>query len=340
MSKVITFGELLLRLSTPDFLKIDQATSVDANYGGGEFNVAVSLANYGIDTSFVTRLPKNDLGLTAKSKIRQNGVDDDLVIFGGNQLGIYFLESGTSIRASKVTYYRKDSAMATIQPGMIDWEHVFKDATWFHWSGVTPAISQSAADCCKEALEVASQMNLKISTDLNYRSTLWNYGKHCNQVMPELLQYSNVILGDLDTAYFMMGLEIPNPDYSNDDEVKRLFDRILSSSERLEMAAMTIRESVSASHQKIGGLLYVDNHLYRTKKQSVNHVVDRVGSGDAFMAGLIYGLQSYVNDYQKTLDFATFACCLKHTISGDTNRVSVDDVEALILGDKSARVKR
>ncbi|WP_026753747.1 sugar kinase [Sediminibacter sp. Hel_I_10] len=340
MSKVVAFGELLLRLSTPGFLKIDQANSFDANYGGGEYNVAVSLANFGISTSFVTRLPDNDLGLAAKSKIRQNRVDDRHVVMGGKQLGIYFLETGTSLRSSKVIYYRRDSAIATMEPGTINWHEVFADATWFHWSGVTPAISQSAADCCLEALKVASEMNLTISADLNYRSTLWNYGKQPSEIMPQLLKYSHVILGDLDTAYFMLGRELPNPDYKDLESLKPLYDELFEAIGDLKIAAMTIRESVSASHQKIGGLLCDGSQIYKTPKQSINPVVDRVGSGDAFMAGLIYGLQTYTNDYKKTLDFATYACCLKHTISGDLNKVSVEDVETLMGGDKSGKVSR
>lgn len=340
MKKVITFGEILLRLSTERHLRFSQASNYHAAYAGGEFNVAVSLANYGMDTEFVTRLPANDIGNTALQEIRKARVGTDHILFGGQRLGIYFLETGTGMRGSKVIYDRANSAMAEIEAGSINWESVFRDAQWFHWSGVTPAISAQAAAVCLEAVEVAHQMGLTISADLNYRSKLWKYGKEPKEVMPGLLKYSHIILGDLDTAFFMCGKEKKNPDYDDLSALPELYDTLFHSFPDLRFAATTLRDSVSASHQRIGGILYDKNSIYRSTTREINPVVDRVGSGDAFMGGLIYGLLQYPDDHQKTIDFASAACCLKHTVSGDVNLASVEEVVQLTTGDSSGKVNR
>ena len=222
MKKVVTFGEILLRLSTERHLRFSQAESYKATYGGGEFNVAVSLANYGLEAEFITRLPDNELGNSAIKEMRKLNVGNRRVIFGGDRLGLYFLETGASTRASNVVYDRANSAMATIQKGMVNWHEILKDASWFHWSGITPALSESAAEACLEAIRVAYQLGLTISTDLNYRSKLWQYGKQPHEVMPQLLQYSNLILGDIDTAYFMLGLDKVNPDYQDESSLPKL----------------------------------------------------------------------------------------------------------------------
>ena len=340
MNKVVTFGEILLRLSTERHLRFSQADSYKATYGGGEFNVAVSLANYGVAAEFITRLPNNELGNSALKEMRKLGVDCHNVVFGGERLGLYFLETGSGTRASNVIYDRADSSMATITPGTIDWREALKEGTWFHWSGITPALSQSAADACFEAIKVAHEMGITISTDLNYRSKLWNYGKEPKDVMPEMLQYSNIILGDIDTAYFMLGMDKVNPDYSNEASLPTLYDELFKKCPKLNTAVTTLRYSISASHQRIGGILYDGEKVYNADVQDVTPVVDRVGSGDAFMGGLIYGLLQTPVNKQRALNFAVAACCLKHTIAGDYNLITIEEIEKLLAGDFSGKVSR
>ncbi len=340
MKKVVTFGEILLRLSTERHLRFSQSTNFHANYGGGEFNVAVSLANFGLATQFVTRLPQNELGDTALQEIRKHRVGTDHIAFGGDRLGLYFLETGAGSRGSKVIYDREHSAISQIEKGHIDWKAVFGDAHWFHWSGVTPAISSNAAAVCLEAVQVAHKMGLTISTDLNYRSKLWKYGKEPKDIMPQLLQYSHVILGDLDTAFFMTGQEKKQPNYKDTSSLPKLYDQLFTSFPNLKWAATTLRYSISASHQKIGGLLYDGKTIYRAATQEVNPVIDRVGSGDAFMGGLIYSLIKNPQEKQLAIEFATAACCLKHTISGDFNLASLEEITTLAGGNTSGIVSR
>lgn len=340
MNKVVAFGEIMLRLSTERHLRFSQAKFFAATYGGGEFNVAVSLANYGIDSEFVTRIPKNEIGACAMKEMRKLNVGSQHVIMGGDRLGIYFLETGAGTRGSNVVYDRANSSIATTQNGDFDWEQIFKEATWFHWSGITPAISESAAEACLEAVRTAHKLGLTISCDLNYRSKLWQYGKQPNEVMPELLQYSHIILGDIDTAYFMLGIPKVEPSYQDEASLPVLYDKLFELCPNLQTVATTLRYSVSASHQRIGGILYDGKSIYNAAIKEVTPVVDRVGSGDAFMGGLIYGILEYENDHQKALDFAVAACCLKHTISGDYNLVSVEEVEKMLNGDSSGKVSR
>lgn len=340
MNKVVTFGEILLRLSTERHLRFSQADSYKATYGGGEFNVAVSLANYGVSAEFITRLPDNELGTCALKEMRKLGVGCQNVVLGGDRLGLYFLETGSGTRASNVIYDRANSSMATITTGTIDWREVLKETTWFHWSGITPALSQSAADACFEAIKVAHEMGITISTDLNYRSKLWNYGKEPKDVMPEMLKYSNIILGDIDTAYFMLGMEKVNPDYSNEDALPAQYNKIFEKCPELKTAVTTLRYSISASHQRIGGVLYDEGKIYNADVQDVTPVVDRVGSGDAFMGGLIYGLIQEPVNKQRALNFAVAACCLKHTIAGDYNLITIQEIEKLLEGDFSGKVSR
>lgn len=339
-NKVVTFGEIMMRLSTERHLRFAQADSFKATYGGGEFNVAVSLANYGISTEFVTRLPNNELGFSAIKEMRKLNVQNQNVVFGGERLGLYFLETGACTRASNVIYDRANSSMATIQKGTIDWENVLKDATWFHWSGITPAISESAAEECFEAIKVAHKLGLTISTDLNYRSKLWQYGKEPKEVMPKLLEYSTLILGDIDTAYFMLGLEKVNPDYQAKHVLPSQYDEIFKLCPNLQKVVTTLRYSVSASYQRIGGVLYNGTSLYHADIQDVTPVIDRVGSGDAFMGGLIYGLIEENGTEQRALNIAVAACCLKHTIAGDYNLITIGEIEKLVKGDFSGKVSR
>jgi len=340
MNKVVTFGEIMLRLSTEGHLRFEQAKSFTANYGGGEFNVAVSLANYGIETEFVTRVPDNEIGRCAVKEARKMNVGCGNVILGGERLGIYFLETGAGVRGSNVVYDRAHSAMATLGKGMIDWQKVLQGATWFHFSGITPALSEDAAEACLEAVQAAHEMGLNISCDLNYRSKLWQYGKNPPEVMPQLLQYANVILGDIDTAYYMLGIEKVNPDYHDEQSLVPHYEKLFELCPNLKVASTTLRYSVSATHQRIGGILFDGNNIYKSDIREITPVVDRVGSGDAFMGGLLYGLLEYKEDHQKTVDFAVAACCLKHTIAGDYNLVTVKEVENIMGGLSNGLVSR
>lgn len=340
MKKVITFGEIMLRLSTPNALRFSQSTSFNADYGGGEFNVAAALSNLGIPTEFVTRIPDNDIGKAAWQQIKKQGVGTTHIEFGGDRLGIYFLELGADVRAGKVVYDRTNSSISQIKTGEVDWESVFKDTHWFHWSGVTPAISESAAEVCLEAVKVAFDMGLTISSDLNYRSKLWKYGKEPKEVMPELLKYCHVILGDIDTALFMLGKEKINPDYQKTTSLPNFYDQIINECPNLKLIATTLRYPISASHQKIGGILYDGEKIYGTKLRELTSVIDRVGSGDAFMAGLIYSLLDAQLDPQQRIDFAAAACCLKHTIRGDVNMASLEEIQDLAWGNSDGSVKR
>jgi|SRR6218665_1321731 len=340
MSKVVTFGEIMLRLSTERHLRFSQAKAFSATYGGGEFNVAVSLNNYGISAEFVTRLPENELGQCALREMRKMNVGSQNVIFGGDRLGVYFLETGAGTRGSNVVYDRTNSAIATIDSQAFDWEKIFEGKTWFHFSGITAAISESAAAACLIAVQTAQRLGLTISCDLNYRSKLWKYGKQPSEVMPQLLSYCHVILGDIDTAYFMLGIEKVNPEYTDETALQGFYGALFQQCPNLKIAATTLRYSVSASHQRIGGILYDGHTIYKAAVKEVTPVVDRVGTGDAFMGGLIYSLIATPQDLQQTINFAVAACCLKHTIVGDYNLVSVDEVDAIVNGDGSGKVSR
>ncbi len=340
MSKVVTFGEIMLRLSTERHLRFGQSKTFAATYGGGEFNVAVSLANYGIDAEFVTRIPDNEIGHCALKEMRKMNVDSKNVRFGGDRLGIYYLETGAGNRGSNVVYDRANSAIAIVEPGTFDWEKIFEGKTWFHWSGITAAISENAAKECLRAIKIASNLGLTISCDLNYRSKLWKYGKEPKEVMPELLKYCHVILGDIDTAFFMLGKEKVNPNYMDESTLPELYAQLFTHCPDLKIAATTLRYSVNASHQRIGGILYDGKQLYKAAIKEVNPVVDRVGTGDAFMGGLIFGVISQPDNLQRTLEFAVAACCLKHTIVGDYNLATLQEIEHILDGNSSGLVSR
>ena len=346
MKKVVTFGEIMLRLSPPGFLRFSQANSFDVVYGGGESNVAVSLANYGIPVDFVTRLPENDLGQCAKMEMRKRGVGTDNIIYGGDRLGIYFLETGAVSRGSKVVYDRAHSAMAEIKPGMVNWEKVFNGAQWFHWTGITPAISQGAADACLEAVRTAKKMGITVSTDLNYRKKLWKYGGDREKIMTELTSHCDVILGNEEDAEMHFGIKPKGLDITTQGhEVKAeaflsVCKQMMEKFPNAKKVITTLRGSISASHNTWAGVLYDGKKMYDTRQYQITHIVDRVGGGDSFMGGLIYGLLTHPNDDQRALDFAVAASCLKHTIKGDANLVTVGEVEKLMGGDASGRVSR
>ncbi len=345
MKKVVTFGEIMLRLTPPGYLRFSQASSFDVVYGGGESNVAVSLANYGIPVEFVTRLPHNDIGDCALMEMRKRGVGVNHIVRGGERLGIYFLEMGAVSRGSKVVYDRAHSAMATIEKGMIDWEEVFKDAQWFHWTGITPAISQGAADACLEAIQTANRMGVTVSTDLNYRKNLWKYGKKPGDIMPELVAGCDIILGNEEDAEKHFGLHPEGVDVTKGHSVEAqsylsVMKQLMQMFPRAKKVITTLRGSISASHNTWSGVLYDGKKLYQAPTYDITHIVDRVGGGDSFMGGLIYGMLTWPDDDQKALNFAVAASCLKHTIYGDANLVTVEEVMKLMEGDASGRVSR
>lgn len=346
MKKVVTFGEIMLRLATPGYLRFTQAGEFTATFGGGEANVAVSLANYGIPTDFVTRLPENDIAKACVMDLRKYGVGTSNIIYGGDRVGIYFLETGAVARASKVVYDRANSAISEIKPGMVDWEKVFEGAQWFHWTGITPALSQGAADACLEAIRVANKMGITVSCDLNYRKNLWKYGKKASEVMPALVEGCDVILGNEEDAEKVFGIKPEGFDVTatagevNAQEFESVCTQMMKRFPRAKKVIITLRGSINANHNTWGGVLYDGSKLFASRRYDITHIVDRVGGGDSFMGGLIYGLITYTGDDQKALEFAVAASCLKHTIYGDFNMVSVDEVEKLMGGDASGRVSR
>ncbi len=342
--KVVTFGEIMLRLSPPGYQRFTQARSFDVIYGGGEANVAASLANFGIPVDYITRLPNNDIGEACLQYLRQYGIGTGKIIRGGDRLGIYFLEMGAVQRGSKVVYDRSNSSLASIQPGMVDWQAAFADADWFHWTGITPAVSEGAASVCLEAARIASEMGLTVSCDLNFRKNLWKWGKKASEVMPELVSYCNIAIGNEEDAEKVFGIRASEADVLagkvEASQYQYVCEELAKRFPRLEKIAITLRGSISASHNSWSGVLWLPGGFYSAPTFEITHIVDRVGGGDSFMGGLIYGLRTYGLDYQKALNFAVAASCLKHTIFGDFNIVSVSEAEKLMGGDVSGRVSR
>jgi 2-dehydro-3-deoxygluconokinase len=342
-AKVVTFGEIMMRLSPPGFLRFGQARSFDVIYGGGEANVAVSMANFGLPVEYVTRLPDNDLGEACIQFLRQYGVGVARIVRGGERLGIYFLEFGAVQRGSKVVYDRAHSALATIEPGAIDWASVFSDAGWFHWTGITPAISSGAAAVCLEAVKMAKEMGLTVSCDLNYRKKLWKWGRTPGEVMPELVGYCDLAVGNEEDAHKVFGMKAPDTDVTagrvDADKYYDVCQELARRFPNLKQVAITLRGSISASRNTWSAVLWDHGDLFTGPSFDITHIVDRVGGGDSFVAGLIYGLHTYDNG-QQALDFATAASCLKHSIYGDFNLVTIAEVEKLMGGDVSGRVSR
>ena len=328
--KVVTFGEIMLRFSTQAFSRFTQSTAFNVTYAGAEANVAVSLAHFGIPSAHVTRFPNNDLGEAATQALRKYGVDTDSIIYGDERMGLYFLENGAMQRASRIIYDRFDSAFANIKKGSIDWDVVLKGAFWFHWTGITPAISQAAADVCLEALLVAKKNGITVSGDINYRRNLWQYGKSALDVMPSLIQYCDVIIAGV-------------TDMENCADISgRTFEKAcLNFKQRfgnVKKIATTERQSINSSHNKISASLW-NGKLIKSREYDLTHIVDRVGSGDAFMAGFIYSTLNGMDD-QQILEFATAASALKHSIEGDVNVISVAEIENLVKGENVGKLLR
>jgi 2-dehydro-3-deoxygluconokinase len=344
MQKIVTFGEIMLRLATPEYQRFSQATSLNATFGGGEANVAVSLAYFGLKAEFVSRLPENDIAKACIMDLHKHAVSTQNMLFGGERIGIYFLEAGAVARSSKVVYDRAHSSISEIKPGMINWEIVFENTQWFHWTGITPAISQSAADALKEAIEVANRMGITVSTDLNFRKNLWKYGKKTSEVMPDLVAGCDVILGNEEDAEMVFGIKPEGVNVSGGHidaaAYQSVCEQLMVRFPRAKKVIVTLRGSINANHNTWSGVLWDGKQLLKAPDYDITHIVDRVGGGDSFMGGLIYGLITFAGDDQKALNFAVAASCLKHTIHGDYNLVTVAEVENLMKGDGSGRVSR
>ncbi len=340
MGKVITFGELMLRLAPENYLRFVQSEKYEATFGGAEANVAVSLANYGIDVSFVTKLPSHEIGQAAVNSLRKFGVDTSMIVRGGDRVGIYYCEKGASQRPSKVIYDRAYSSISMAKRKDFSWAKIFKGVEWFHFTGITPALSDTVAAICLDACKEAKKRNIKISCDLNFRKKLWSKEK-AGQVMGELCNYIDYCIANEEDAKDVFGIEADNTDiYGGKLDRQGYVSVAKKLTERFGFkgVAITLRESLSANDNNWSGMLYVDGKEYFSKKYTM-HIVDRVGGGDSFGGGLIYSL---LNGYepQKAIEFAVAASCLKHSIEGDYNMVSVKEVETLAGGDASGRVQR
>jgi 2-dehydro-3-deoxygluconokinase len=342
MTRVVTFGEVMLRLKSPGFERLFQSPSLEATFGGAEANVAVSLAQFGLPVSFVTVLPSNPLGESAIREIRKFGVDTSLIKRAGERIGVYFLESGSNQRASKVTYDRAGSSLATAKPGDFDWDGILKGASWFHISGVTPAVSASAAALSLEAAKAARSKGVTVSCDYNYRGNLWRYGKKAPEVMREIVSNANIGIANEEDCQKALGIDVGGRVSGAELDVERysrLAEKVLGEFPNLEKQVITLRESHSADHNGWSAMLRNRKQTLTSRKYDITNIVDRVGAGDSFAAGFIYGLMTYRDD-QRALEFATAASCLKHSIPGDFNRVDVAEVETLMKGEGSGRVQR
>lgn len=340
MKKVVTLGEIMLRLSTPRFERFVQAESFDVVYGGGEANVAVSLANYGMDAYFVSKLPENDIGQAAINHLRRFGVDTKYVARGGDRVGIYYLETGASMRPSKVIYDRAYASIAEADPSDFDFDEIFKDADWFHFSGITPALSDKAAELTEEALKAAKKHGVTVSVDLNYRKNLWTPEK-AQKIMTNLMQYVDVCIGNEEDAELTLGFKPGETDVTTGEleleGYKNIFKQMMEKF-NFKYVVSSLRESYSASDNGWSACAYDGKEFYHSRKYDVR-IVDRVGGGDSFASGFIYGILNDKN-FKDALEFGVAASALKHTIHGDFNMVTVSEVENLLQGDASGRVQR
>ncbi len=341
MIKVVTMGEIMLRLSTKEFNRFDQADSFDVCYGGGEANVAVSLANYGNNSFYVTKIPNNEIGDSAINALRKYGVNTKYIARGGERIGIYYLESGCSMRPSKVIYDRAHSSISEAEIYDFDFNAIFKDAKWFHFTGITPAISNKAAELIKVACIEAKKQGVTISCDLNFRKKLWTSEKAIS-IMRPLMQYVDVCIGNEEDAKLCLGFEPKADVEKGNTDAKGYFEIFKEMQEtfNFKYVVSTLRESYSASHNGWKALIYNGKDFYESKRYDISPIVDRVGGGDSFAGGLIHGLIKYNGNQEKALDFAVAASALKHTIPGDFNLVSEREVLNLVEGDGSGRVQR
>jgi 2-dehydro-3-deoxygluconokinase len=342
MKKYISFGEIMLRLKTPGNERFFQSPSFEATFGGGEANVAVALANYGLDAAFVSALPANDIGDAAIRELRGFGVDTTFIKRAGERVGIYFLETGANQRPSKVVYDRANSSIATASSGDFDWKSIFDGAAWLHITGITPALSQSASDLSFEAVKAAKSAGVTVSCDFNYRGKLWKYGKSATEVMRELVKYVDVGIANEEDCQKSLGVTVDVDVASGELDTAKyeaLSAKVMEEYPNLSVMTITLRESHSADSNGWSACLRDPGGFYLSRRYEMTDIVDRVGGGDSFASALIYALQAYA-DRQEALEFAVAASCLKHSIQGDFNRVSVAEVKNLLGGDGSGRVQR
>ena len=324
---IVTFGEILMRLSPPGHLRLRQTHSLDLVYGGAEANVAIALANFGLPVQYVTRLPDNELGDSCLQSLRQYGVGCDFIEYGGKRLGLYFLEVGSGSRSSQVIYDRAQSSFASVDKSTIRWERALAGARWFHWSGISPAVSAGAAQATAQAVAAAREAGLIVSCDLNYRHRLWQWGEPPSTVMPGLVEQCDVLAAN--TAYLMLGL--PDlPVGRTPDEATDACTQLARKYPNLKQITMTCREAVSAAEQRFTAIMWQAGQTYTSPTFPLVDIVDRVGAGDAFMAGLIYGLITFPEDPQRVVNFAAACAVIKHTIIGDANLVTIEEVERLL----------
>src|SRR5579883_1044672 len=342
MQTIVTFGEIMLRLAPPGLERFLQTPQFVATFGGGEANVAVALAQFGLPAAFVTVLPANPLADACIGELRRFGVDTSKIVRGKGRLGIYYLEAGANQRPSKVVYDREYSAIALAKPGAIAWDDVFAGAGWFHVTGITPAISATAADLALEAARVAKAKGLTVSCDLNYRKNLWKWGKSAAEVMRELMKFVDIAIANEEDVQMALGIQAEVDVHSGQldrAQYEKLTARVLAEYPNLQAIAITLRESHSASRNGWAACLNGRKEFLVSRSYDITHIVDRVGGGDSFAAGLIYGLLN-LKTHQEALEFAVAASCLKHSVPGDFNRVTVEEVNALLKGGGSGRVQR
>lgn len=340
--KVITFGEIMLRLKTPEHERFFQTPRFEATFGGGEANVAVSLSNYGMASEFLTVLPDNVIGDECIRELRRFGVGTDKILRGEGRMGIYYLESGANQRPSKVVYDRSYSSMALAAEDMFDWDKVFFDVDWLHITGITPAISQNAADLSVRACDEAKKRGITVSCDLNFRKNLWKYGVKADEIMTKIASLTDVLIANEEDCQKSLGISLDvevEAGKLDTEKYKILSDKVLGLYPDARVIAITLRESHSADHNGWSACINNRSEFYVSRKYEIKDIVDRVGGGDSFAGGLIYGLRTYDDD-KKALEFAVAASCLKHSIPGDFNRVTVKEVETLMNGDASGRVQR
>ncbi|MCU0228125.1 MAG: sugar kinase [Bryobacterales bacterium] len=340
---VVTFGEIMLRLTPPNLERVLQSPMFEASFGGGEANVAVGLAGFGYPARYVTVLPPNHpVADACIGSLRSFGVDTSFVARGLGRMGVYYLETGANQRPSKVTYDRAASSIALAKPGDIPWALAFEGAGWFHITGITPAISESAADMSIEALQTARDLGLQVSVDLNYRKNLWKWGKKAHEVMPQLVRLADVVVANEEDCQKALGIEADADVHAGKLEAstfRGLAERVLDAYPNLSSVAITLRESLSASHNGWSACLHDGSEFHLSRRYDITHIVDRVGGGDSFAAGLIYGLQE-LGSAAEALEFAVAASCLKHSIPGDFARLSAEDVHGLLKNGGSGRVQR
>jgi len=342
MKKYITFGEIMLRLKPPNWERFFQSPLLEATFGGGEANVAVGLARFGLNVAYVSVIPNNSIGDACIRELRRQGVDTSLIVRKGNRLGIYFLEAGANQRPSGVIYDRSHSAIAEASPGDISWENVFDGASWLHISGITPAISLSASELSLEAVKKAREKGITISCDLNFRKNLWQYGKSAPEVMTELVKYVDIALGNEEDCQKSLGIKMDIDVESGKFQTEKyrgLTDNVLGLYSNIKKIAITLRESHSANHNGWSAVLNNRKEFLISEKYEIHNIVDRVGGGDTFAAGLIYGFNN-LNSDKEALEFAAAASCLKHSIPGDLPLLSVEEVKSLAGGATSGRVQR